>query len=311
MDDQALFKSYQQKPLVAVPTVILAFACVGVFYANIVLGIQGTIPLWFGCLVNCIAGYLLFSPIHDSLHRSVSSNHKFNEFIALLTVNGLTPYASVKLFRFMHMQHHRFTNEEDKDPDAFAGKGGWRIWSLWFFWDALYLVKYWQIRHERPQDEVKSVIIGLSIGLPITVALFYAFPLQIFFLWFIPNRMTVWLICYIFMYLPHQPHSVEQKDAPFHATLIRTGWDKLLDPVLMYQNYHLVHHLYPTIPFYLYKKAWFALEEYHTSQQPATVSAFQLKPDPDLLQQGINHYLSEKIEPIDEQLAEQKLVAGL
>lgn len=287
MDSPTLLKSYQQKPYIAYPTVIVAVIAVFTFYLNIVLGIFGEISLLYGCLINCVAGYVLFSPIHDSLHRAVSRNAKLNEFVAYFTVNGLTPYASVRLFRFMHMQHHRFTNEEDRDPDVFAGKGGWRVWSLWFFWDVLYLVKYWGLRDERPEDEVKLVLVGLAMGLPLVVGLFFLFPVEMLVLWFIPNRITVWLICYVFMYLPHQPHTVEQKTAPYQATLIREGWGWVLDPLCMYQNYHLVHHLYPTIPFYRYKKAWFAMEDFHLSQLPATVGPLGLKPDPVLLQQGI------------------------
>jgi fatty acid desaturase len=59
------------------------------------------------------------------------------------------------------------------------------------------------------------------------------------------------------------------------ATVIRTGWEWLLTPLMMYQNYHLVHHLYPTVPFYRYKKAWLAREQFHESHQPAKVTAFQ------------------------------------
>lgn len=53
---------------------------------------------------------------------------------------------------------------------------------------------------------------------------------------------------------------------PFQATTIRRGWEWLLTPLMVYQNYHLIHHLYPTIPFYNYLKV------------PAVQSAFGLTP---------------------------------
>ena len=56
---------------------------------------------------------------------------------------------------------------------------------------------------------------------------------------------------------------------------VGTGWEWLLTPLMMYQNYHLVHHLYPTVPFYRYKKAWLAREQFHESHHPAKVRAFQ------------------------------------
>jgi fatty acid desaturase len=52
----------------------------------------------------------------------------------------------------------------------------------------------------------------------------------------------------------------------------------LLTPVLLYQNYHLVHHLYPTVPFYRLLKVWNAKKDYHEAQNPAIVDTFSLGP---------------------------------
>jgi beta-carotene hydroxylase len=104
------------------------------------------------------------------------------------------------------------------------------------------------------------------------------FPMEVLFLWLIPTRIMGWLICLVFMYLPHVPHTIKDKDAPYQATLMRQGWEWLLTPVMMYQNFHLVHHLYPTVPFYRYKKVWQAAEQYHEAQQPAKVRAFGVRP---------------------------------
>ena len=57
-------------------------------------------------------------------------------------------------------------------------------------------------------------------------------------------------------------------DNPWQATNNRIGMEWLLTPVLLYQNYHLVHHLYPLAPFYRYIRLWKMAEEYHLSHQP-------------------------------------------
>jgi len=277
-DDESLFKSLQVKPRVAVPTVLLAIVCAGTFWSMIVLGILGEVSLWTGCIVNCIAGYYLFSPIHDALHRSVFRNNTLNDIFAFVVVNGLTPYASMHLFRFMHMQHHRFANEEEKDPDHFAGKAGWGVLTLWFFWDILYLFKYLKLAGERPRKEKVYITLSIAIGLPITIYLFTLYPVELFWLWFVPNRVTLWLICFVFMYITHLPHDVHHRDNPYQATLIREGWNWLMDPLLAYQNWHLVHHLYPTIPWYRMKKAWYARYSEHMKHNPAVVPVFQIHP---------------------------------
>ena len=44
--------------------------------------------------------------------------------------------------------------------------------------------------------------------------------------------------------------------------------ERLLTPVLLYQNYHLVHHLHPLIPFYRYIAVWRRNESEYLSGDP-------------------------------------------
>jgi ring-1,2-phenylacetyl-CoA epoxidase subunit PaaE len=43
----------------------------------------------------------------------------------------------------------------------------------------------------------------------------------------------------------------------------------LLNPLLLYQNYHLVHHLHPIIPFYRYVRVWRRNEDEYLAHDPA------------------------------------------
>ena len=129
------------------------------------------------------------------------------------------PGNSGKMLMVMHMQHHRFANQE-LDPDH-----------------------------------------GVA----------YAFK-NASFLWFIPSRGMVWLVCFVFMYLPHVPHVYTHRENPCQATLMLEGWNKVMSVLMMYQNYHLAHHLYPTVLFYRYKKAWDARKAFHEAHHPAKVN---------------------------------------
>lgn len=57
---------------------------------------------------------------------------------------------------------------------------------------------------------------------------------------------------YVFDYLPHRPHKIPAKVDPYKATHILKGPFSIkdFDLALLFQNYHLVHHLWPSIPFY-------------------------------------------------------------
>lgn len=102
------------------------------------------------------------------------------------------------------------------------------------------------------------------------VALWFK-PLEAIFLWFLPVCMMAWLIAAVFMYWPHVPHEVKHADNPWRATLNRRGCNGVLSLLLANQNWHLVHQLYPNVPFYRYQPIWNARRRYHESHNPATV----------------------------------------
>ena len=54
-----------------------------------------------------------------------------------------------------------------------------------------------------------------------------------------------------------------------HAALNRIGSEPWLSPLLLYQNYHLVHHLHPVVPFYRYIRVWRRNEEAYLDGGPA------------------------------------------
>ncbi|MCG8672167.1 MAG: fatty acid desaturase [Pseudomonadales bacterium] len=267
----------KKKPLVAWPTVLLLCTTQMLIVATWVLCFNGTLTLWQGCLINICLYYLNFTPAHDAMHRAISRISWVNDLFLYQTALTYLPGNSGKLLGLMHMQHHRFTNDK-LDPDHDLVKNKSNMLFLWFFWDFRYLYFYLKNREHYPQFNVTRAVMELILGLSIVAAVAFYHPMEILFLWFIPSRMMVWLICFVFMFLPHAPHSIKDKDAPYQATLIREGWDWLLTPLMMYQNYHLAHHLYPTIPFYRYKKAWRARLEYHEQHNPAKVSAFSIRP---------------------------------
>lgn len=287
-DDLALIKKLQTKPAIAWPSVILLFCTIPpILYLGYLAITQQMNPFIAGALAS-VLGYFGFSPIHDGIHRSVSNISWINEAVGMATVNLLFPYLPISVLRWGHMQHHVHTGDKIRDPDyatvnSFAGL----LWRGLFWADVYYLSNYFKNKNVRPAAEVKAVKLQLVIGGITFITAGWFLPVEAIIFWLVTSRLTLWLVALVFMYLPHLPHTVVQKQAPYQATLMRMGWDWLMTPLLSCQNYHLVHHLYPTVPFYRYKKAWDARKEFHESHLPATVAAFQLHPDPALLEAGL------------------------
>jgi fatty acid desaturase len=132
---------------------------------------------------------------------------------------------------------------------------------------------------QRPRSERRELYVACLFGTAVLAGITLAGWLEYYLLlFFVPTRLTAIFLSLTFDFLPHYPHRTLAEDDPFRSTSNRVGMEWLLTPVLLCQNYHLVHHLYPTVPFYRLLKVWNAKRQYHESQSPAIVDAFALRP---------------------------------
>jgi len=281
-DDPILFKALTQRPNIAWPTVMLLVAAFALFGLSTFAYLQGALPLFWAILLNAIAAYMSFTPAHDASHNSVSTNRHLNEWVGRIATVLQSPVPFFRTFRYVHMQHHRFTNDETKDPDVYAGTGpGWLLPFKWMTLDLNYFHYYFKRSDfmKRPKSERTELYLAVFFGLLVLAVVTLAGWLEYYLLLFLlPARLTALFLALTFDFLPHYPHQAYAGDQPFQCTSNRVGMEWLLTPVLLYQNYHLVHHLYPTVPFYRYLKIWKAKQHYHESQNPAIVDTFSLGP---------------------------------
>ena len=88
-------------------------------------------------------------------------------------------------------------------------------------------------------------------------------------LYLLPVRIAVMFLGFAFDYLPHHGLRHTPLEDRFKTTRNRVGAERLLTPLLLYQNYHLVHHLHPLVPFHRYLAVWFRNEETYLRGGPA------------------------------------------
>ncbi len=236
------------------PTLLVALASALAFATSTALVMLEVLPLALGALFNGMAAFVAFTPMHDAAHKAISRDDRINTLVghgagALLTA----PFAA---FRMLHLTHHRHTNEPGLDPDFWSGEGSW--WSLplrWLTQDLHYYTHYFQRWATRPKAERRAVVFQLVVlyGAALTLAL-SGYGLEVLVLWLLPARIALALLAYGFDYLPHRPHQVPAREDRFAATRILA--DRWLTPLFLYQNYHLIHHLYPAVPFYRYGLVW-------------------------------------------------------
>jgi fatty acid desaturase len=184
--------------------------------------------------------------------------------------------------RFIHFRHHRNANGEGDEADHIVQSGpAWLRPLKWPFIDLIYGWKYLGYWKDRPKSETRSVIIMFLTTLVVWPWLIInGYLMELLMFWIIPQRISFFFISFIFVYLPHVPNEISEKEDAYRATSIREGMEWFLSPLMMYQNYHLVHHLYPNVPFYRLVKIWNSRLDEHLSHDPAVVSTLGLYPRP-------------------------------
>lgn len=240
------FERLRQAPVLALPTALLFVVSMAGIATTWYLALNAMIPLWVGAIANGVITYLLFSVIHDASHKSLSSVGWINESIGAIGLFFLFPYAPMVLLRWVHNKHHTHTNGP-KDPDRFEHESPlWQVPFRWTFFDGAYIwyfVKYGQ--NVRKKHGTELVVFYSFLMLLFVAALYFGFGWELFMLWFVPSRITLFIIAIVFVILPHHPAIIAQEEDPYMATTMRFGWEWLLNPLLVYQNYHLIHHLWP------------------------------------------------------------------
>ena len=90
-------------------------------------------------------------------------------------------------------------------------------------------------------------LVGIGAGLT-----WAGYGALVIFGWLLPARIAIGCIACSFSYFPHAPHEATSREDRYRASniLLFPG----LTPTLLYQNFHLIHHLYPGVPFYRYAR---------------------------------------------------------
>ena len=205
---------------------------------------------WFGwCvfLMNVLALHLAGTVIHDASHNSAHRNRVVNAVLG--HSSALILGFSFPVFTRVHLQHHAHVNDPENDPDHFVSTGGplWLIAARFFYHE----VYFFQRRLWRKWELLEWFLGRLTVGLLVFAAVQFDFLGYIFNYWFSPALVVGIALGLFFDYLPHRPF--EDRDRWKNARVYPSG---LLNLLIMGQNYHLIHHLWPSIPWYRYKPAY-------------------------------------------------------
>ena len=242
---------------VAWPTVFLGLACVIAFIGVMIMGFTGVIPLWLGLILNSFILYADQTPLHEAVHGSISGKHKryrwLNHTIGFLC--GIVLIHEYKMFRVMHTLHHRDTNNPEFDPDYWIFSKNPLGVALRCMTIPLkyhyYFFRYIFLNREYRSEVIHVFLVYWALYSVLTWGVVLGYGLEFMMLWYIPHFIASGLIIYFFGWLVH-PEEHEERYKNTRILKFKDDVEPVVNFVWFFQTYHLIHHLFPRVPFYKY-----------------------------------------------------------
>jgi beta-carotene hydroxylase len=233
------------------PTLVLFLAAIGGAAAATAAAVAGALPLAVAATVNGLALYALYTVTHEAVHGTAHPHHGINRWLGRISavLEGMT----FPLFRIVHLQHHAFTNDPDRDPDYVVGKTPRWLLPIWLAvrltHDNSFVIRSRLWRHKRKGLVEHLVTMGLQFA-TVTALSVAGYGRAVVMLWLVPAVVAGVVLHVTVALLVHYPHTSQH---PLEDTQVFPG--TLWEVLTLGQNYHLVHHLWTNIPWYRYRAA--------------------------------------------------------
>ncbi len=234
------------------------------YVGTIALAVGGTVPYWAACLINGWLGFCFYMPFHEACHRNIYGTHPrltwLNESIGWLASLPLTiPF---RTHREMHALHHAYLNNPDLDPDVDVKGTLWDVSRRWAQHTLMGLLpvmpkvadaarpKWTEL--PRIGEALRHGLLVRRVQLAVLAAgIATGYGAEVVLLWYVPARLAMLYLMVVFQWIPHHPHDSE---APYQST--RTTFFPGSAILMMGEDVHIIHHLYPRVPFYRIRRVF-------------------------------------------------------
>ncbi len=233
------------------PTLSLAAGIALAWGALVGGAVTDRIDPWLSVVGLALCYYAVFTVLHESMHGVAHRDRTINLWLG--RVAGFALLLPHPLFRAAHLAHHSHTNDPERDPDLMVSfRPAW-LRPVWFLLTPGYyrwlVYRGGLLRDASARREAIATEAGIVAVLAGSVATGHGAALLE--LWVGPAALAILWLAFAFDLLPHHPHTTRDR---YYDTRVYPG--RLLNGLLLGQNYHLVHHLWTTIPWYRYERAY-------------------------------------------------------
>lgn len=266
----------EQVPALSWPILGIFTFALALFGASTWAAISDVLPAIATIAASAVAIFVMFTVLHDASHYSISSHRWVNVAFGRVAMFFVSPLISFKSFSFIHIEHHRNTNDGASDPDHFVSAAPW--WQLPIRFPAMdvpYISFLVRNVSRRPRAEILETVALMAFSVTVIVLAAFAGHLwTLALVYLIPERIAMFVLAWWFDWLPHHGLEDTQRENRYRATRNRVGSEWILTPLLLSQNYHLVHHLHPSIPFHRYVATWRRNETAYLERDSAIGTVF-------------------------------------
>jgi len=236
------------------------------------LCVKGSLPMPVGFVINSIITYFFYTIHHEANHGNISAQNKSLRWVDKFmgSVASLPLQLNFQAYAPSHLLHHAHTNIPGRDPDHFMAGPAKAVFPRWLITTVIktlacvpfvsqILFKILPAQISAGIRYFKSDRPGLYRHLQLSLLLlvgsfFFGQGLNFLMLWWLPTQVAQLILQTWFVWLPHSPFTETSR---YHNTRIR-GWIGS-HIMLLGQDHHLIHHMYPRVPFYRYRRLFRAI----------------------------------------------------
>ncbi|MGQ0632462.1 MAG: fatty acid desaturase, partial [Sporichthyaceae bacterium] len=251
------YAAIAHRPVLSWPHVGLTVGSWALFVGSTWAYLAGNLPLIAMLVLNQLASYACFTPLHDAVHNAASGNQRVNDLIGTVSGTLLIPGLTTPVYRTLHMEHHRWVGDRERDPDHWFVHAPKPLlplvhWGPEWVWTYWWITKLWSTR---PRMENVRFVAMLAVYVGVHVG-FLVSPYRWDFVlcWLIPHWIGFVVLVYVFAHIQHPDESTWQV-APFQSTVEVRG-SKAGKVYWLGQTDHCMHHAMPHIPFHRYHLLW-------------------------------------------------------
>jgi beta-carotene hydroxylase len=253
-----------QSPTFAWPTALLGVVNLAVYLTVLTLVVNKALPLWAGIVINVLCAYVSYTPLHEAVHANVAGRQRDWINIAVGMTGAVPILHNVRLHRTTHLAHHAHLNDPERDADHWvAGQSKLAVLARC----SSIIISHYVMGIGKARTSAggrRKLLLGMienTITLvpfaivTATASLWVALALVL-----LPALIGQTILGYLFDYAVHAPYETNDTVKGTRAFIAPGVLNRVLTFAYLAQNYHVMHHLRTSIPFYAYRRAFDLVE---------------------------------------------------